>query len=106
MVMGSGRLDRRITLQQLEAAVDAIGQPLEQAWSDVGRLWADVRHIGGLETLKSDAPVSIVKASIRIRYRAGVNAGMRVILGSDVYRVDAVIPSGREWLDLACVQVF
>lgn len=98
-----GRLIHRITLQQPGAAIDAIGQPLDQAWSDVALLWADVRHMGGLETLKSDAPVSIVKASIRIRYRVGVNAGMRVLLGAAVYRVEAVIPVGLEWLDLACV---
>lgn len=103
--MKAGTLDQRITLQrQAGAAVDDIGQPLGESWSDVAYLWANARHLSGIESIRAGAAVSQVKASMRIRYRAGIDSGMRVLLGSSVYQIEAVIPHGRrEWIDLACV---
>jgi SPP1 family predicted phage head-tail adaptor len=101
-----GRLNRRITLQQRTATQDALGQPLD-TWSDVATLWADIRHPSGIETVKSAADVSIVKASIRIRYRNDLDADMRVVHGADVYTIQAVLPDDarREYVDLICEQV-
>ena len=101
--MNAGTLDQHLTLQRRAAAVDEIGQPLGESWSDVAFLWASVRHLKGLESIKAGMPVSQVKASIRIRHRAGLDAGMRVLHGTAVYQVDAVLPHGREWVDLSCV---
>lgn len=96
-----GRMDRRVTLQTQSATVDAIGQPLD-TWVDVVTVWADVRHLNGVESIKGGAPSSSVQASIRIRYRSGVDAGMRVLDGAAVYNVLAVLPHGREYIDLVC----
>lgn len=101
--MKAGTLDQRITLQQRAGAVDEIGQPLGESWSDVAYLWANVRHLSGLESIKSGATVSQVNASMRIRFRAGIDAGMRILHGAAVYQVEAVLPHGREWVDLSCV---
>ena len=45
---------------------------------------------------------STLKASIRIRYRTGIDAGMRVLHGGVVYQVLAVLPdvAGREFIDV------
>lgn len=61
----------------------------------------------GPEAIKAGAPVSTVQASIRIRYRAGVTAGMRVVHNLVPYNIIAPLPdvSGREYIDLACEQV-
>ncbi|MOA62674.1 Phage head-tail joining protein [compost metagenome] len=54
-------------------------------------------------TIKADAEVSIVRASIRIRRRTDVDAGMRVLLGAVVYDIEAVLPGPtREYADLVC----
>lgn len=65
-------------------------------------VWASIRHLSGVESIKADATVSTVKASIRIRWRPGLNAGMRVVHGLRVYNVTAVMPDvgGREYVDL------
>jgi SPP1 family predicted phage head-tail adaptor len=60
--------------------------------------------ISGLEAIKAGASVSVVQASIRVRYRAGITAGMRVLVDSVAYNITAVQPDvgGREFVDLVC----
>jgi SPP1 family predicted phage head-tail adaptor len=100
--MQAGRLNRRCVLQTPGTAQDELGQPIP-GWTDVATLWADIRMKSGLEAIKAGAPVSVVAASVRIRYLAGVNAGMRVVHNLVAYEIKAVMPdvSGREFLDLA-----
>lgn len=102
-MMQAGRLNRRVTLQAPGTAEDELGQPIP-GWTDVATLWADIRMKSGLESIKAGAPVSVVQASIRVRYRAGITAGMRVVHNLVAYEIKAVMPdvSGREFLDLAC----
>ena len=99
--MQAGRLNRRCTLQQPGTATDALGQPIH-GWTDVALVWASIRHLSGVEAIKADATVSTVKASIRIRWRPGLNAGMRVVHDAQVYSIEAVLPDAgrREFVDL------
>ena len=100
-MMQAGRLNRRCVLQTPGTAQDELGQPIP-GWTDVATVWGDVRLRGGLESIKAGASVSVVQASIRIRYRAGVNAGMRVVHNLTAYNITAVQPDvgGREFVDL------
>lgn len=100
-MMQAGRLNRRVTLQQPGTTTDELGQPIP-GWTDVATLWADIRMKSGLEAIKAGAPVSVVQASIRVRYRAGITAGMRVVHNLQAYNIVAVMPDvgGREYVDL------
>ena len=99
--MQAGRLNRRCTLQQPGTTTDELGQPIP-GWTDVATVWADIRMKSGLEAIKAGAPVSTVQASIRIRYRSGINAGMRIVHNLTAYNITAVMPDvgGREYVDL------
>lgn len=99
--MRAGQLNRRIRIQSLTSTRDEIGQPINE-WQDVATVWANIRHLSGTETIKADAPTSTLRASIRIRYRAGIDAGMRVLHGETVYNIAAVMPDeeGRKFVDL------
>lgn len=101
--MRAGQLNRLVTIRRRKTGVDAIGQPIDTV-EDVATVWANIRHTSGLEAIKGGAETSIVKASIRIRYRAGIDAGMRVLHGSTAYDIQAVLPDeiGRRHIDLAC----
>ena len=101
--MQAGRLNRRCTLQAPGTTTDALGQPIP-GWTDVATVWGDVRLRSGLESIKAGASVSTVQASIRIRYRAGINAGMRIVHNLTAYNITAVQPDvgGREFVDLVC----
>ncbi|MEN6538696.1 MAG: phage head closure protein [Mizugakiibacter sp.] len=98
-------LNHRINIEQRSSSTDALGQPLE-TWTLVAAVWADVRHLSGTATLKAGADASLVQASIRIRQRSGLNAGLRVVHGSDLYDIRAVLPDGKnQYIDLVCQRV-
>jgi len=99
--MYAQQLRSKIVIQSLTSTRDEIGQPINE-WQDVATVWANIRHLSGTETIKADAPTSTVRASIRIRYRTDVNAGMRVLHGETVYNIAAVMPDeeGRKFVDL------
>ena len=100
-MMQAGRLNRRCTLQAPGTTTDEIGQPIP-GWTDVATVWADIRMKSGMEAIKAGASVSVVQASIRVRYRAGITAGMRVGHNLVAYEIKAVLPDvgGREYVDL------
>ena len=101
--MQAGRLNRRCVIQTPGTTTDELGQPIP-GWTDVATVWGDVRLRSGLESVRAGAVVSTVQASVRIRYRTGINAGMRVLVDSVPYEVLAVQPDvgGREYVDLVC----
>lgn len=100
------KLTTRLLIQRPLGGQDTSGEPIV-GWQDVGRVWADFRLLGGLETIKADALVSIVRASARIRWRTDLDASMRVLVGADVYTVKAVLPdeAGRTHVDLVLERV-
>lgn len=101
--MQAGKLNKRVLLQR-RVDTQASDGSMAASWVDVANIWADVRYLSGLEALRSDAPVSVVKASIRIRHRDGVDANYRVVHASAIFNVQAVLlsPRHRECMDLAC----
>lgn len=101
--MDAGTLRNRITIQRQAQAQDAGGQPID-AWTDVVTVWADIRSPTGLGAIRADAQASVVKTSVRIRWRTDIEAGMRVVHGVAVYDIGAVLPdhAGREFVDLVC----
>lgn len=104
-MLRAGQLNRRVTLQRRATGQDAAGQPVS-TWQDVATVWASVLTQNGLESIKADRPVSQVKASIRIRWRTDIDAGMRAVLGATVYDIKAVLPdeTKRQHVDLVCEQ--
>lgn len=99
--MNARMLRHRVTLQTQVDTVDGLGQP-STSWLTTATLWADIRYLSGLSTIKSGADVSIVKVSIRIRQRS-INPGQRFAYGNEVFDIEAVLPDGtRQWIDLVC----
>lgn len=101
--MRAGVLNSLLTIQQNGTSVDELGQPIE-GWTDVAQVWGNVRHLRGVEAIKAGAVTSTVSASIRIRYRPDLNAGMRVLADGRTYEIKAVLPDmqRREYVDLVC----
>lgn len=101
--MRAGALDRLIKIESPSSEEDDWGMPAS-GWIEVATVWADIKHASGLETVKSGVDVSIVRASIRIRRRTDVTAGMRVLCEGEVYDIRAVLDdvSDRVYTDLVC----
>ncbi|EJE49579.1 phage head-tail adaptor, putative, SPP1 family [Acidovorax sp. CF316] len=103
-MLRAGSLNRRITIQRRNGGKDAWGTPLPDGWVDVCTPWSNIRTGSGAEAIRADALQSAVRTSIRIRFRADITAGMRVVHGAAIYDIKAVLPDevGRQHVDLAC----
>lgn len=78
------------------------GQPSTD-WVQVGpQRRASILHASGATTLRGNAQISTVKASIRLRYCTDVLPGMRAHHGSVVYDIVGVLPDEvrRDHVDL------
>lgn len=102
--MEPGKLRNRVQLQRRIVGNDSWGQPLPDTWENVVKVYADVRFLSGKEAIKAGAVTSTTQTSMRIRYRTGLDSGMRVLMKGIAYRVVAVLPDEqrRQHVDLVC----
>lgn len=101
--MRIGTLNREISLERGTETQDSDGGTVV-TWSPIATVWASIRHQSGMETVRTEMPVSVVKASIRIRFREDLDATCRALHGGKTYDIKAVLPDlvGREYVDLSC----
>lgn len=90
VVLRAGELDRRVTLQQRSGSKDAFGQQLT-TWSDMATVWANIRPTNGREILTAGAIAAEVSHIVTIRYRPGIAPSMRLLYGSQVFNIVAVV---------------
>jgi SPP1 family predicted phage head-tail adaptor len=99
--MSAGQLRHLVALQSQVATQDELGQP-STAWLTTASVWADIRYQSGLSSIKSGADVSVVKVSIRMRYRS-VNAGQRITHDGVAFNIESVLPDARRaYVDCVC----
>lgn len=85
--MSIGSFNRRVRIEQQDTQSphsDGI------QWVLVDTVWADVFMDSGRTVIASDALISEVRASVRIRYRRDIRAGMRVVVDGQAMRIEAV----------------
>ncbi len=100
-------MNDRITLQRRSVGEDSIGQPT-QTWVDLPAAWAHVKFQTGTEAIRANAETSLVKASIRIRARQDVDAGMRVKFKTWLFEIKSPpLPDDRDprFMFLVCEAV-
>lgn len=99
--MKAGDLDQRVTVERKTAgAVDDWGQPIPDAWTPLGTVWAAVEPLAGREYIAAQAAQSEVTARIRIRWRPDVDSQVRVVHRGKQYDVQAVIEPRSERREL------
>jgi SPP1 family predicted phage head-tail adaptor len=96
-------LNNRVTIRQRSGTTDAAGQP-SRTFVDLVSVWADVRHPSGVEQLRGEAPVSVVRASIKVRLRSDITAAMQAVHAGVTYDIKAVLPDrqDRRFMFLTC----
>jgi SPP1 family predicted phage head-tail adaptor len=101
-VINAGALNRRVEFQTQVTTQDSIGQP-STSWTTNFSAWASIKYQSGSSAIKSGADASINKCSIRLRYRTGIDARMRVLHGTTAYNITAILPAqDRAFIDLVC----
>jgi SPP1 family predicted phage head-tail adaptor len=92
-----------VTIKKPTTGQDDIGAPLA-TWVDYDvNVWANVKHLRGVQAIKAGSDMSKVQCSIRLRYREDLDASMRVVSEGTNYDVRAVLPDGgKVFVDLVC----
>ena len=96
-------LRRRLTLEEMQRVSDDGGGFVE-SWATVATIFANVRPVGGGESVEHDRLAGRITHEIVLRYRAGVVPAMRFRFGARVYEILAAIDVGerRRWLKCLC----
>lgn len=104
-MLRAGTLNKLVSIQMHSQDKDDWNtpEPGALAWVELAKVWANIRHLSGSETIRAGAEGSSVRVSIRMRWRTGINAGMRVVHDGQIYDIEAPLPdAGRQYLDLVC----
>ncbi len=104
--MEAGKLRHRVTIQQLVAGSPQQlpnGEP-DVTWTDYLTMWASVEPLRGRELMLAQQMQSEVDVRIRLRYRGGITADMRVTFGGVNYDIKSVanIDLRNSELELMC----
>lgn len=76
--MRAGRLRHRVRLQRRVETQQATGE-ITWSWADLAEVWASVEPVAGREYFAAAQVQSEITTRIRIRYRPGLNAKLRVV---------------------------
>ena len=90
----AGEMRERITFQKYNGARDSLGdlQYMDSAnWRNFASVWASLKPIAGREFYAAEQHESEVTHNIGCRYRAGLETEMRILLGSRIFRIIAII---------------
>jgi SPP1 family predicted phage head-tail adaptor len=95
----------RISVQQQTTSTDAGGGKVN-TWAEIFSSWASVNPLTGHESYAWGQLMEESNYVIKIRYRAGVTAAMKIIWQSRTFDIQTVLdPSGlKRLLVLGCVE--
>jgi SPP1 family predicted phage head-tail adaptor len=97
--MKAGKLRHRIIIQSPTETRNAYGEP-EVAWGTFATMWATVEPLRGRELWAAAAINARTATRIRIRYIKDITPKMRVLYGSRVYLITAIIDEEMRHRDM------
>lgn len=112
--MRIGRLDRQVMVQRRTETLDEFGQRTLN-WTDVAKVWADIRTMSGRDQEQALAVESELTHTVAVRYRADLalpsNANTVRLLyptpsGERILNVTALrdLDEDRRWIIFSCVE--
>jgi SPP1 family predicted phage head-tail adaptor len=92
-------LRHRLTLEELRREEDE-GGGFTEIWVELAELSADLRPLGGSETVEADRLAGRVSHEVSLRYWAGVQPSMRFRKGARLFHIVTVIDveERKRWL--------
>lgn len=102
-IVDPGELTERVTLQSRSVVKDAYGQDTI-TWTTVDTVWARVRAVSGREFFAAAQVQQEQSVKVVIRRRTDVAQTWRLVWQGKAHDITGVIPIGREWTELMCLQ--
>jgi SPP1 family predicted phage head-tail adaptor len=105
-MMRAGDLRHRVTIQLPVESQNDFGEVIT-TWQDYKTVWAVVLPLTGREYFASRQVNAEVTVQIQMRYIPGITPKMRVVEGSKVYEIEAVmdVEGKKKELQLLCTEV-
>lgn len=97
--LSPGALDQRVTFQAKSTTRAANGEEVV-TWSDVATVWAEAVPVRGREFFAAAQMQQSVDVRFRIRTRAGITGGMRLLWKSQPYDIVSIIPGTAQYADV------
>lgn len=103
----AGKLRHRVTIQYPLETQDQETGAIDVVWTDFATVWADIAPMSAREFIAAQSEDSKVSTRITIRYRADIDAKMRLYHAAkgQYYNIEGVLAdkeSGLEYLTLPC----
>ncbi len=103
MSIKAGVLRHRIDIEQLTITQDSSGDAV-RSWSALhSSVPASIEPLSARDFIAASAVQSQIVARVTIRYRAGLNASMRLNHNGTIYNISGILPdkdSGLEYLTM------
>lgn len=98
-------LNQRVAVLHKVPGKGPTGAPID-TWQPLCRPWAEVKGVSGRAFLAASAEQADVTYEIKVRYRADIQARMRVTHNGLTLEIVAPLPDDRrQWLRLMCKTV-
>lgn len=92
--MQAGRMDRRITIEEVTETQNSYGAASE-SWSTFKTVWAEVKPVKGKEFFLDEQVNARLDIIFRIRWLEGLNTKMRISYNEQHYNIDSIVELGR-----------
>ena len=110
MPIKAGRLRHRVAIQAKTNVQDPVTGEMVPTWITVTG-WesvpAAIEPLSAREFIAAQAVQSAVTARITLRYRAGLDASMRIVHNGTIYNIAGILAdpdSGLEYVTIPCSQ--
>lgn len=91
-----GEFDVKITIQSVTTANHAITNEPETTYSTLATVWSKRLGPKSNEVIEADQTVAVGPARFMIRRRTDVTERMRIVDGSNTYRISGIEDFGRQ----------
>ncbi len=94
--MRSGRLDRRIIIEQNTNTSPNTHGDVVPSWSTLATVWAEIKPIRVNERFQGQQELAQAEYKIYIRYRTDLDPKMRIQYNSEYYDILGIMEIGRK----------
>jgi SPP1 family predicted phage head-tail adaptor len=92
--MQAGRIRYRLRFEKPMCIKDDTGEVIVDQWVEAFEVWGSLEPVSGREYMSASEFRAGVTTKVRVRWRAGLDASMRIVSKSDgtIYDISTILP--------------